>query len=163
MARLHAGEAPLVARRFAGGPAAHRSAPWCRAGCSRLPDAADVSGTLLAHPSSRIAVPVVLGVGQRADSGFDVVPATLVVERSPNRRRDERAALTPTNPAVESMHDFVVETYVQTHGHKLAHTVIRPTFYRLSILRCLSAWFSADVSGSSDSFVSARMGGAGSW
>src|ERR1019366_2112988 len=129
MARLHAGEAPLVARRFAGGPAADRSAPWCRAGCSRLPGAADVSGTLLAHPSSRIAVPVVLGVGQRADSGFDVVPATLVVERSPNRRRDERAALTPTNPAVESMHEFVVETYVQTHGHKLAHTVIRLTIY----------------------------------
>jgi hypothetical protein len=29
--------------------------------------------------------------------------------------------LTPANPVIECLHDFVVETYVQTHGHSIAH------------------------------------------
>src|SRR5665213_3111275 len=71
-----------------------------------------------------------LGVGERAYGVLDVLPATLVVERAPNRRGDEHAALTPTHPAVESAHDLIVQTYVQTHGHTLAHAV-RPAFYRV--------------------------------
>jgi hypothetical protein len=34
--------------------------------------------------------------------------------------------LTPTHPAVESPNDLIVQTYVQTHGHTLAHGVHRP-------------------------------------
>jgi hypothetical protein len=62
-----------------------------------------------------------LGVGERSHGILDVLPAPLVVKRAPNRRGDERAALTPTHPAVESSHELVVQTYVQTHGHTLAH------------------------------------------
>jgi hypothetical protein len=81
----------------------------------------------LTHPPSRVAVPVMLGVGERAYDVLDDLPATLVVKRALNRRGDERAALTPTHAAVESTHDLIVQTYVQTHGHTLAHVVIRPT------------------------------------
>ena len=63
-----------------------------------------------------------LGVGQRPDSGIDVLPATLVVKRAPNGGGDERAAPTPADPVVERAHDLVVQAYVQTHGHKLTHS-----------------------------------------
>lgn len=74
-----------------------------------------------------------LGVGERAYGVFDVLPATLVVERAPNRRGDESAALTPPHPTVESTHDLVVQAYVQTHGHTLAHAVIRPTVLHVRV------------------------------
>jgi hypothetical protein len=63
-----------------------------------------------------------LGPGQRADSAFDVFPTTLVIEGAPHRRLDERAALPLTDPTVERTHDVVVQAYVQTHGHTLAHS-----------------------------------------
>jgi hypothetical protein len=63
-----------------------------------------------------------LGVGECAHGSFDVLPATLIVERAPNRGSDEHAALTPAHPAVESTNYLVVQTYVQTHGHSIAHT-----------------------------------------
>ena len=98
---------------------AHTLGPAERA----LTDAPEVGSALFTHPPSRIAVPIMLGVGERAYGVFDVLPATLVVEGAPNRRSDERAALTPTHPAVESTHELVVQAYVQTHGHTLAHAV----------------------------------------
>jgi len=69
-----------------------------------------------------------LGIGERACGSFDVLPTTLIVERASNRCRDERAPLTLTDPAVESTDNLVIQAYVHTHGHTLAHTVIRATF-----------------------------------
>jgi hypothetical protein len=39
----------------------------------------------------------------------------------PNGRRDEGAPLPAANPRIESVDQFIVQTYVQTHGHSLAH------------------------------------------
>jgi len=64
-----------------------------------------------------------LGVGERTNRSFDVRPATLIVERPLDRGRDEHAALAFTDPGVQSVHDLVVQAYVQTHGHMLAHTL----------------------------------------
>ncbi len=58
-----------------------------------------------------------LGVADRA---FDVLPATLIIERALDRCRDERGELTSTDPNVESTHDLIVQAYVQTHGHASA-------------------------------------------
>jgi hypothetical protein len=46
--------------------------------------------------------------------------------------------LTLTDPAVESTHDVVVQAYVQTHGHMLAHTVIRADAIRPCALLSLA-------------------------
>ncbi len=70
-----------------------------------------------------------LGIGERAHCTFDVLPTTLIVERSSNRRSDERAPLTLTDPAVKSLDDLVIQAYVQTHGHTLAHSVVVLPFY----------------------------------
>jgi hypothetical protein len=53
-----------------------------------------------------------LGVGKPSHRSLDVLPTTLVVERPPNRRRDERAALTLTDAAIEGTHNLVVQAYV---------------------------------------------------
>jgi hypothetical protein len=37
--------------------------------------------------------------------------------------------LTLTDAAIEGTHNLVVQAYVQTHGHTLAHAVIQLTFY----------------------------------
>ena len=42
--------------------------------------AARVGLTLSPHPCRRIVVPLVTGIGQAAEGGFDVVPAPLVLE-----------------------------------------------------------------------------------
>jgi hypothetical protein len=39
----------------------------------------------------------------------------------PNGRRDEGAPLPAANPRIESVDQFIVQTYVQTDGHSLAH------------------------------------------
>jgi hypothetical protein len=39
----------------------------------------------------------------------------------PNGRRDEGAPLPAANPRIESVDQFIVQTYVQTDGHRLAH------------------------------------------
>ncbi len=65
-----------------------------------------------------------LGTGERAHGSFDVLPTTLIVERASNRCRDECAPLTSTHPTVESLDDLIIQAYVLTHGHTLAHSVI---------------------------------------
>jgi hypothetical protein len=40
----------------------------------------------------------------------------------PNGRRDEGAPLPAANPRIESVDQFIVQTYVQTDGHSLAHS-----------------------------------------
>ncbi len=95
----------------------------------RLADTARVGRALCAYPSSRVGVPLMLGVGQRAYDVLDVLPATFVVQRTPDCCRDERTAFAASDAGVQSIHDLVIKAYVQTHGHTLAHAVIRPTFY----------------------------------
>lgn len=64
-----------------------------------------------------------LDVSQSTRRAFDVIPAALIVERSPNGVGDERTSLTSAHASIEILHQLVFETYVQTHGHTLAHRV----------------------------------------
>lgn len=84
-------------------------------------DAAEVVVPLRLYPGGWICVPLVLALRKRPEARFDVVPTALIVERLANRRRDERAASPAPDAAVELTHQIVVQRYVQTHGHSLAH------------------------------------------
>src|SRR6266542_2961585 len=102
---------------------AGRSGRWCRAG--RRPRSADaplVGAPLLAHPPSRIVVPGMPAVRNRAESRLDQLPTMLVLECARDRARDERAAPPGTDTPVELANQSVLECNVQTHGHKLTHT-----------------------------------------
>ncbi len=87
-------------------------------------DAPGVSTALSANPVLWVGVPFVADVSQAPKRTFDVVPAPLVVQRASHRGCDERAAPTSSYAPIEIPHDLVIETNVQTHGHRLAHTVI---------------------------------------
>lgn len=65
-----------------------------------------------------------MAVGGHCVQGcLNVLPTTLVVQRATDRLRDESTAPSPADAAVELGDDIVGENYVQTHGHKLTHTV----------------------------------------
>jgi hypothetical protein len=81
-----------------------------------------VAVALRPDPAGGVAVPLVLASGEGPEAGFDVFPAALVLERAAHGLGDERAALPPPDAPVEACHDVVVEAYVQSHGHKLAHS-----------------------------------------
>lgn len=73
-----------------------------------------------------------LGGLQRTQRVFDVVPAALVVERTPHGGGDERTSPTLANAFIQIVHDLIIETYVQTHGHSLAHSFPRSRIYDAS-------------------------------
>lgn len=58
---------------------------------------------------------------ERAECGFDLIPPLLVLEGLPNRCCDEGASLPAANPCIESVDQLILQTYVHTHGHNLAH------------------------------------------
>jgi hypothetical protein len=60
-------------------------------------DAAAVNRALAADPGARIGVPFVLDLSHATNGRFDVVPASLIVQRLAHRGGDERASATRTN------------------------------------------------------------------
>jgi hypothetical protein len=86
-----------------------------------LPDTRGIATALRRDPSGGIWIPLVLTVCERANTGFDVFPAALVVERAADGLADECAATSPPDAPVELLDDVVIEAYVQSHGHRLAH------------------------------------------
>ncbi|HKW78964.1 MAG TPA: hypothetical protein VJQ09_07670 [Candidatus Limnocylindria bacterium] len=64
-------------------------------------------------------------IGELTERCQDVVPPTLVLERAADRRGDETAALSPSDPAIDLAHQTFVEANVQTHGHTLAHKMAK--------------------------------------
>ncbi len=86
---------------------------------------ATIPAPLRPDPAGRIAVPVVTRVLQRAQRGLDLVPPPLIIERLLDGGCDEGAAAATPNPCIEVRDQRVIETYVQTHGHSVAHK--RPT------------------------------------
>jgi len=77
-------------------------------------------------PTGRIRVPLVLLIGEGAQPSLDVFAPLRIVECSAQRVCDERAASPSAHAAVELLHQLVIEAYVQTHGHKLAHSYRGP-------------------------------------
>ena len=59
-----------------------------------------IAAALAPDPSRRIVIPFVTGVGQRAERGFDFVPALVVLEGTPNRGRDELAPVARVSATV---------------------------------------------------------------
>ena len=84
-------------------------------------DPAAVSPPLRPDPTGRIAVPFMIRVPQGAQRDFDLIPPLLILKRLPDGRCDEGAPATAPNPSIESGDQFVLQAYVQAHGHSLAH------------------------------------------
>jgi hypothetical protein len=93
-----------------------------RIGGTGLADAANVGSALTPDPGSGILVPFVSGIRDRTQRSQDVLPTSLILERSAHGLRDERAALAPTYPAVQLRDKFVFEINVYAHAHNLAHS-----------------------------------------
>jgi hypothetical protein len=89
-------------------------------GC-QLPDAALVGAPLLAHPLAGVLVPPVTAFGDRAERGLEQPPAVIVVQSALDRLRNVGASAASADPAVELADERVVERYVHSHGHTLAH------------------------------------------
>lgn len=87
-----------------------------------LPDPLTVAVSLRSDPLSRVGVPLVAAVLDPTQDSFDLIPPAVVLERSAHRLRDERAPTASAHPAIEACDQLVVEVYVQTHSHKLAHS-----------------------------------------
>lgn len=73
-------------------------------------------------------------VSKCAEAGFDVFPPAFVLEGVSNCLGYERAATSPADTPIELLHETVIEAYVQTHGHNLAHNLRRSLW--ASSLRC---------------------------
>jgi hypothetical protein len=115
-----------VSHPLAGGPSSQYVDQNCRVEQQQaLPDTRGIATALRRDPSSGIWIPLVLTVCKRADTGFDVFPAALVVERTADGLADECAATPPPDALVELLDEVVIKAYVQSHGHTLAHTAVR--------------------------------------
>ena len=90
-------------------------------GALESPGSARVPSTLTPNPVRRIFVPFVTGVGNRAQRRLDLVPTSLVLQRSPDRLCDERASPSRAGPAVELGYQMVVQRYVHAHASTVAH------------------------------------------
>lgn len=77
-----------------------------------LSDTTRIAVALSPDPTGGVAVPFVLTSREGAQAGFDVLPATLVIERSADSLRDERTTVPPSNTLVKALHQLVVKAYV---------------------------------------------------
>jgi len=112
-----------VSHPLTGGPSSQYVDQNCRIEQQQaLPDTRGIATALRRDPGSGIWIPLVLTVCERADTGFDVLPAPLVVERATEGLGDEGAATTPSDALIELRDEIVIQAYVQTHGHNLAHS-----------------------------------------
>ena len=118
--RRHAassGDGPLPAV-----PAARRSVRWSPAAIgTRSARPARIALPLGADPAGSIVVPIVAGVGDRAEQRFDLVPATLVIEAAPDHCRDERAPSPRPRPPVDVLNEMVLQLNVQSHVSIYTH------------------------------------------
>ena len=88
----------------------------------RHPERRSSPPSLPAHPRRRVVVPFVPGIGQTAERGFDVVPATFILEPTLDQLRDEGAPSPCAGTPVQLGYQSVIQRYMYAHGPKLAHT-----------------------------------------
>ena len=88
----------------------------------QLPDAALIGAPLLANPLRGILVPLVTAIRDRAERRLEQLPAVIVVQRALDRTCDIGTTASRPHPAVELPDEGVAESYVQTHGHSVAHS-----------------------------------------
>jgi hypothetical protein len=87
----------------------------------QLSDATIVSAPLVVNPPGGIRVPIMTFVRDRAERRLEQLPAVIIVQRTLDCTGDVRAAAARAYPPVKFPRDVVAESYVQTHGHMLAH------------------------------------------
>lgn len=92
-------------------------------------DATGVAVSLRLYPARGVAVPLVLASRESAEPGFDVLPAALVLERVADGLGDVRTAMPPPHASIKPLHELVIEAYVQTHDHRLAHRIGSPIWH----------------------------------
>ncbi len=61
-------------------------------------------------------------LSDRSERGLDLIPATVVVQDAPHGFRDECAPLPAPDSAVQLGDERIIEGYVHSHGHTLAHS-----------------------------------------
>jgi hypothetical protein len=61
-------------------------------------------------------------VGDRAERSLQRFGPFLLVEGLPDGAFDEAAAIAGTDALVELSHELIIDAYVQSHGHRIAHT-----------------------------------------
>jgi hypothetical protein len=93
-------------------------------------DTARVAEALRPDPGGWICIPLVALIGDDPQPSFDVFPAPRIVECPAQGFGDECAATAPTDALVELLDDVVIETYVQTHGHRLTHSIVGESIQR---------------------------------
>lgn len=91
-----------------------------------LADTASIDAPLLTYPRRGIGIPLVTFGGDLSEGHHDVVPAAVILQRTADCLRNERAPLAPADPAVELRDQSLVQTNVYTHAHKLAHKESAP-------------------------------------
>ena len=85
-----------------------------------LTDPATLGSPLFSDPRRRIFVPLMSTV-DRSGRGADEVGAPPFLERPTDRRPYEFAAAAVAGDAVDLRHQVVIQLYVHTHTHKIAH------------------------------------------
>jgi len=86
-----------------------------------LADTTGISAALTTDPIRGVGIPLVSVVRDFPERRHDVVPAAVILQRSADRLRDERAPLAPADSAVKLSDESVVKANVHTHTHRLAH------------------------------------------
>ncbi len=86
-----------------------------------LADTAGISAPLMTDPLRGIGIPLVPVVRDLPKRRHDVIPPALILQRSTDRLRNERASLAPADPAIKLRDESIVETNVYTHTHRLTH------------------------------------------
>ena len=76
---------------------------------------------LAMDPARDVPVPLMPGIRDAADGGFDGLPPLLVIECSTDGLGDEAAPAPRADPRIEALDVRLVERDVHAHGHTLAH------------------------------------------
>ena len=61
-------------------------------------------------------------IGDSPQSRLDIVPPLFVLEAATNQLGDKGTALSGPDPSVEVSDQFILQSYVQSHGPSIAHS-----------------------------------------
>ena len=92
----------------------------------RSPDAPGVAPSLPVDPCGGILVPLVPLVRHGSERRLDLVPPVLVLQGPSNGLGDEAAPAPPAHSLVQFGDQLIVQAYVHTHGHTIAHRCPNP-------------------------------------
>ncbi len=86
-----------------------------------LADATRIACALRCNPGCGVRIPLVGCRCEGSQASLDVFPAALVLERATDGVGDERTAMPRSDALIELPDQIIIQTYVYTHGHTIAH------------------------------------------